>query len=209
MSELPRRFARQAENCSLRSSLNEKGLTFCSVGITFRRKNYNPMLFYYAVFQMKFGWLGVCGSPKGLHRLILPCENRAEVIRWLKKSTDAQLVEDKEKFRKLIKDLRNYFAGKRIPFDYRLDLSPLTNFQKKALLKTKEIPYGETRSYKWVAESIGNPEAARAIGQVMAKNPLPIIIPCHRVIASNGKLGGFGWGPDWKRRLLRLEGLNL
>jgi methylated-DNA-[protein]-cysteine S-methyltransferase len=70
---------------------------------------------------------------------------------------------------------------------------------------TRLIPYGETRSYAWVAEQIGQPRAVRAVGQALGKNPLPIIIPCHRVITSNGKLGGFGGGLEMKKRLLSLE----
>ncbi|GAI87660.1 unnamed protein product, partial [marine sediment metagenome] len=71
--------------------------------------------------------------------------------------------------------------------------------------ETRLIPYGETRSYAWVAKQVGKPKAARAVGQAMGSNPLPIIIPCHRVITSNGKLGGFGGGLEMKRQLLSLE----
>lgn len=88
----------------------------------------------------------------------------------------------------------------------KLDLSSLTPFQRKVLGAVKTIPYGETRSYKWVAERIGKPQAARAIGQALNKNPYPIIIPCHRVICSDGKLGGYSKGIQKKRSLLKKEG---
>lgn len=87
----------------------------------------------------------------------------------------------------------------------KLDLSRLTPFQRKVLEAVKTIPYGETRSYKWVAERIGKPKAARAIGQALKKNPYPIIIPCHRVIRSDGRLGGYSKGIRKKKRLLKKE----
>ncbi len=80
-----------------------------------------------------------------------------------------------------------------------------TPFQRKVWNAVKAIPYGETRSYKWVAKKIGNPKAARAVGQALKRNPLLIIIPCHRVICSDGKLGGFSQGLKKKRELLKLE----
>jgi methylated-DNA-[protein]-cysteine S-methyltransferase len=101
--------------------------------------------------------------------------------------------------------LRAYFAGHRADFPDRLDLSTATTFQRKAWEATRLIPYGETRSYKWVAEQIETPASARAAGQALGRNPLPIIIPCHRVLASNGGLGGFSGGLEMKKRLLRLE----
>ncbi len=90
----------------------------------------------------------------------------------------------------------------------KLDLSGLTPFQRKALEVVKTIPYGETRTYKWVAREMGNPKAARAVGQALKRNPYPIIIPCHRVIRSNGKLGGYSKGTQKKKRLLKEEGVT-
>ena len=81
-----------------------------------------------------------------------------------------------------------------------------TPFQKEVWEAVKTIPYGQTRTYKWVAEKIGNPKAFRAVGQALHINPLAPIIPCHRVIASDNTLGGYGGGPEMKRWLLRLEG---
>ncbi len=96
------------------------------------------------------------------------------------------------------------FARRRL-FMTKLDLSGLTPFQKKALEVVKTIPYGETKSYKWVAERMGKPGAARAVGQALKKNPYRVVIPCHRVIRSNGKLGGYSKGIQKKKRLLKEE----
>lgn len=88
------------------------------------------------------------------------------------------------------------------------NLSSLTSFQRKVLEVIKTIPYGETRSYKWVAERMGKPRAARAVGQALKRNPYPEVIPCHRVIRSAGKLGGYSKGTQKKRRLLKEEGVT-
>ena len=90
----------------------------------------------------------------------------------------------------------------------KIDLSGLTPFQRKVLEVVKTIPYGETKSYKWVAERMEKPRAARAIGQTLKKNPYSGIIPCHRVIRSNGKLGGYSKGIQKKKRLLKEEGVT-
>lgn len=111
-------------------------------------------------------------------------------------------------FTDLIERLQAYFNGNKITFmNDKLDLSAATPFQVKVWEITRLIPYGETRNYRWVAEQIGRPAAARAVGQALAKNPLPIIIPCHRVVASDGKPGGYSGGLEMKRDLLRLEGV--
>lgn len=109
-----------------------------------------------------------------------------------------------EPFRRVRAQLEQYFAGERKHFD--LELAPdATPFQASVLAALREIPYGETRSYRDIAEQIGNPKAVRAVGGANGSNPIPIIIPCHRVIGSNGTLTGFGGGLDNKRFLLDLE----
>lgn len=111
---------------------------------------------------------------------------------------------------KLEEDIKHYFKGRKISFNhYKLDLSEVTYFQKKVLIATLNIPYGETRSYKWIANYIENPDAYRAVGQALHNNPLPIIIPCHRIIKENSQLGGFSSGLIWKKRLLNLEQKNV
>lgn len=101
--------------------------------------------------------------------------------------------------------LKSYFAGHKADFPDKLDLSGATTFRREVWEITRLIPYGETRSYAWVAMQIRKPKAVRAVGQALGRNPLPIIVPCHRVLASNGGLGGFSGGLEMKRFLLRLE----
>jgi methylated-DNA-[protein]-cysteine S-methyltransferase len=101
--------------------------------------------------------------------------------------------------------LRDYFDGNLRNFDQKIALSSGTDFEKKVWLALMEIPYGETRTYKWIAEMVGSPKASRAVGQALSKNPIPIVLPCHRIIESDGDLGGYSSGEDIKRRLLSLE----
>jgi methylated-DNA-[protein]-cysteine S-methyltransferase len=104
------------------------------------------------------------------------------------------------------KEVDAYFNGHLNKFKQEIKFITGTDFEQKAWLALREIPYGETRTYKWLAEKVGSPKAARAIGQALKKNPLPIILPCHRVIASDGSLGGFSCGVEIKKRLLMHEG---
>jgi methylated-DNA-[protein]-cysteine S-methyltransferase len=102
-------------------------------------------------------------------------------------------------------EVERYFRGERVAMEFPVDLSGLPPFHRRALLAARRIPYGETRSYRWLAEGAGRPTAARAAGQAMARNPLPLVIPCHRVVGADGRLVGFGGGVELKRRLLELE----
>lgn len=111
---------------------------------------------------------------------------------------------ENEPLKELEEILDNYFRGEPVSLDYPLDISG-TDFQVRVWKAVREIPYGQVRSYKWVAERIGNPKAARPVGTAISRNPVVLFIPCHRVIRSDGSLGRYG-GMDWlKGKLLRLE----
>jgi methylated-DNA-[protein]-cysteine S-methyltransferase len=106
----------------------------------------------------------------------------------------------------LIKELDEYFAGKLKRFRQKIKFITGTQFEHKIWHALKKIPSGQTRTYKWIAEQVESPKAVRAAGQALGKNPLPLIVPCHRVIASNGSLGGYsGGGVKVKEFLLKLE----
>ncbi len=150
------------------------------------------------------GWIGISGSTDGLLRITLPQPSVHEVRQLLGDSV-SRAIWSPQLFDDLMERLKAYFSGHRITFPDKLDLSRGTHFQREVWEKTRLIPFGETRSYSWVAEQIGKPRAARAVGQALGRNPLPIIIPCHRVVASDGKLGGYSGGIEMKRYLLRLE----
>jgi methylated-DNA-[protein]-cysteine S-methyltransferase len=105
----------------------------------------------------------------------------------------------------LKKELEEYFSGERMSFDIGTSFVEGTAFEKEVWEALKKVPYGETKTYKWVAEHIGKPQAFRAVGNALAKNPIPIIYPCHRIIESDGSIGGYTPGTDIKRRLLEIE----
>jgi methylated-DNA-[protein]-cysteine S-methyltransferase len=103
------------------------------------------------------------------------------------------------------KELKDFFEHGIEEFTLKIVFTTGTDFEKRVWLALKEIPFGETRTYKWLAETLGKPNASRAVGQALSKNPLPIVLPCHRVIESDGSLGGYSGGVDIKRRLLDIE----
>ncbi len=106
----------------------------------------------------------------------------------------------------LARDLARYFSGEAVDFDdYAVDLTDYTDFERRVYEATRAIPAGEIRTYGEIAAAIGRPEASRAVGNALGRNPACIVIPCHRVVAANGGLGGFTGGLRWKRALLQLE----
>lgn len=138
-------------------------------------------------------------------------ENGVAITRldFINKDAQEEIIEKQETvlLKEAIKQLNEYLDGKRTLFD--LPLEPKgTEFQKKVWNALKEIPFGETRSYGEIAKIIGNEKASRAVGMANNKNPIAIIVPCHRVIGANGKLVGYAGGLDLKEKLLKLESKN-
>ena len=154
-------------------------------------------MIYYRYMKSHVGKLLVAGNNKGLHLISFPKGANPAMPEsdWVKKRKPLQEV---------LRQLEAYFAGKLKAFslDICLNVPP---FQKKVLSALRRVPYGETISYGELAKKIGNPKASRAVGQANARNPIPIVIPCHRVIGSSGKLTGFGGGIAVKQTLLDLE----
>ena len=132
-----------------------------------------------------------------------PGEERRELVRRYPYS-----MESEKSFKTLRTLLDRYLKGQDVDFDIDTDITDLPVFTQNVLNELRKIPYGETRSYLDIARSVGQPSAVRAVGQAVKKNPIPIIIPCHRVIRENGSLGGFSLGTQIKKRLLSLEGIN-
>ncbi|MDD3631654.1 MAG: methylated-DNA--[protein]-cysteine S-methyltransferase [Atribacterota bacterium] len=167
---------------------------------------------YYTIIETEMGSVGIAGNENGLIRLILPERSSEDVWEELNiyfRSGEA-LIREESLFIPLTERIRAYFEGNKVEFDKeKLNLSPYTPFQRKVLLKTREIPYGVTRTYLWLAEQSRFPRAYRAAGGVMRMNPLPLIIPCHRVLGRDGRLTGFSsqGGIELKRKMLALEGV--
>ncbi|MFC2050364.1 methylated-DNA--[protein]-cysteine S-methyltransferase [Chloroflexota bacterium] len=144
-------------------------------------------------------------SSSGLRMVILPQESRDAVLCKVMNYGCAAEEQSPALFGDLPHRLNRYLEGEPVDFPDNLDLGGITRFQQNVWQAVRMIPYGETRSYGWVANKLGSPKAARGVGQALTRNPLPIVIPCHRVISSNGSLGGFGGGVEIKEFLLRLE----
>jgi methylated-DNA-[protein]-cysteine S-methyltransferase len=158
----------------------------------------------YTIFKTKLGWIGILASPAGLLAVTLPQSTRQQALDSLG-SQVKQCVKSSEFFNNLTKRFQDYYSGKITTFPDKLDFSHATVFQRQVWTAARLIPHGETRSYGWVAGQIRKPQAARAVGHALSKNPFLIIVPCHRVIAGDGTLGGFGGGLEMKKTLLELE----
>ncbi len=161
-----------------------------------------------ATCQTAFGWVGVAWSELGLEAITLPSATEPEALGRLPESS-GPLPEPPKGLDvpALLDKLRRYFEGEPVTFDEPLNPAVGTDFQRRVWLLTREIPRGETRTYGQLARMAGSADAARAVGQTMARNPWPILVPCHRVVGSDGSLTGFGGGMAMKRRMLRLEGV--
>ncbi len=163
---------------------------------------------YYDIFETPLGWMGLLASDIGLRRSTLPQATPDECYLELGAEV-ADATNEPERFAELRDRLRRYFDGEHETFeDVAVDTSDASQFYRSAWKACQSIPYGETRTYGWLAEQAGNPRAPRAAGQSMARNWMPIIVPCHRVIGSNGSMTGFGKGAEripLKRRLIAAE----
>ena len=163
----------------------------------------------YTIFDTAWGAFGLVARDRRLVATYLP-RPKARLQRTIRKAwPDA--VETSGLLPKFRKQVTDYFAGKRTVFNVEIDLSDVPAFRREVLRQCRRIPYGKTASYGDLARAAGNPRAARAVGGAMAANPLPLLIPCHRVICSDGSLGGFSSyrETELKARLLRFEGAVL
>jgi methylated-DNA-[protein]-cysteine S-methyltransferase len=160
-----------------------------------------------AVRDTSWGWMGAVASPRGLRRLTLPRDVANHALREIADEF-GPVPADAGAFAHLFSLLERYFAGERVVFDVPLDPWG-TEFQVRVWTALRRIPYGETRSYQDVGRMVDRPKGAHAVGQAVGRNPFGIVVPCHRVIAADGTLGGFGGMEHLKSRLLALEGVNV
>ncbi|SDW81331.1 methylated-DNA-[protein]-cysteine S-methyltransferase [Marininema mesophilum] len=162
--------------------------------------------FIHPIFQNRPLYLA--STDQGLCRITWPTESLETLRTWVKKQIpDATLIESKKPLNAVIAQLEEYFAGNRESFTLPYDLFG-TSFQTSVWNALAQIPYGETRSYSDIANTVGNPKAVRAVGTANGANPIPIVIPCHRVIGKSTALTGFRGGLKVKEELLQLEGFH-
>jgi len=157
------------------------------------------------IFKSKWGWMGLAESPKGLSSLVLSKPTKQAVLdEW----STVGLVPGvpSARLRAAKKQLVEYLAGKRTAFSIPVDLSAGTVFQRRVWKALLALPYGQLSSYRNLAAVVGGRQYARAVGNAVGANPLPVLVPCHRVVAHDGSMGGFSCGLPVKRKLLALEG---
>ncbi len=166
------------------------------------------MTIFFDIFETPFGWMGAVASEKGLKRTTLPQPSPEDCAAQLGKAIEGAEL-DPERFLSLREKVTRYLNGDDVTLaDEAIDVEDASPFHQAAWHACRTIPRGETRTYKWLATQAGKPLAPRAAGQAMARNRLALIIPCHRVVASDGSLRGFGKGASQlglKQRLLDLE----
>ena len=159
------------------------------------------------IFKSSWGWMGVAESEKGLSAIVLPQTSKAAVTTALgKRGTGFEGSSSSSLLREARKQLMEYLAGSRMSFELPLDLSQGTAFQQRVWKKLGAIPYGQLWSYRGLASRVGGVQYTRAVGGAVGANPLPIVLPCHRIVAQDAGLGGFSCGLPAKRKLLALEG---
>ena len=162
---------------------------------------------YLSSIQTKLGWIAVAHSAQGVLALDFPRSTRESSLRELRREYSKAVIQDAPS--QVVKELREYAEGRCRKFGVPIDWSAIKPFQRSVLQAAFSIPFGETRTYAWIAQKIGKPRAVRAVGHALGTNPIPIVLPCHRVIGSDGGLHGYRGGLKMKARLLKLEGAQL
>lgn len=160
----------------------------------------------YRTLDTPVGSLLLAATSQGLVRVAYPQETGHEaVLETLAQRVSPRVLRAPARLDRTATELDEYFDGRRTKFDLPLDLRLSTGFRRRVLTQLCTIGYGETASYRYIAEAVANPNAVRAVGTACATNPLPLIIPCHRVVRSDGTIGSYAGGADVKVRLLDLE----
>jgi methylated-DNA-[protein]-cysteine S-methyltransferase len=161
----------------------------------------------YTTIESPIGPLLLAATRRGLVRLGFPTQDTDDLLDDMAHRLSPRVIEAPKRLDKVRRELDQYFAGRRHDFTTPLDWSLSKGFRQEVLKAVADIPFGQVRSYKEMAKAAGSPNAVRAAGSACGSNPIPLIVPCHRVLGSDGGLHGYGGGLDVKRQLLTLEGV--
>ena len=162
----------------------------------------------YTTFNSPIGKIYIAAVKEGVVKISFSNESSEELENYCQKHLGSEVHQGSDFTKYAKQQILKYLEGKSQSLDFPV-IHLNSPFRQKVLEAERNIPYGETRSYGEVAKMVNNPRASRAVGSANAENPLPLYFPCHRIINSNGKLGGFGWGVDVKQYLLDLESKSL
>ena len=167
----------------------------------------------YGSVESPFGDLLAAVTPRGLLRLSYDPSRNDKVLQQIAEKVSPRILEAPQRLDPVRRELDEYFEGRRRKFDLKLDWGLTRGFFQAILRETARVPFGEVATYKQMAEAAGSPRAVRAAGNALGSNPIPIVVPCHRIVRTGGKMGGYGGtlgpyiaGPEIKQRLLELEG---
>ena len=161
-------------------------------------------------FRTPYGWCGIVSGANGMKRIILGDKSSSVVKNSIKSLYPSVKHEEDHLLRRMKELLLKYFDGEVVCMDVPLEFPKATLFQMRVWKEVKIIPYGDIKTYSWLGKKLSRPGSSRAVGNALAKNPLPLIIPCHRVVRSDGKMGGFSLpgGTLLKKKLIDLEKKN-
>lgn len=163
----------------------------------------------YFVYKSPIGSLYIASTEEGICKISL-MNSEDEFLREIKnKAGDCRALHDPDPFKGLIDELDRYFGGRPVKFSSPISFVEGTDFQRRVWRTVMRIPYGHISTYGEIAKKVGVPGGARAVGSALRRNPILLLVPCHRVVRSDGGLGGFGLGPHVKKYLLKLEGIRL
>jgi len=159
------------------------------------------------IFKSPWGWVGISEAAKGIDAIALPKGSKRAIESGLREMTAGPFESgESARLEAARRQVLEYLAGARNTFEVPIDLSRGTPFQRQVWRVLQRVPYGKLRSYQWIAARVGGRHYARAVGNAVGANPLPIVVPCHRIVAQDASLGGFSCGLPMKRKLLTLEG---
>jgi O-6-methylguanine DNA methyltransferase len=169
--------------------------------------NNQPEVYRYVYFKTQLGWIGIAATERGIRALILPQKERKMVTRALRKQIpkDAEIIFDSYYFADIKDAFKQYFSKKEVTFDFPLDINRGNAFERKVWEITRSVPHGKVQTYKWIAERVGFPNAIKSVSSALRYNPLPIIIPCHRIVGSKYGIEYYSRGFEWRKKLLELE----
>ena len=161
----------------------------------------------YAIVESPLGEVVVAATPRGLIRVALPNERAETVLEQLSEDVSPRVLEAPQRLDAARRELDEYFAGRRRDFDLELDWRlSRAGFYRRVLRELTRVPFGQTATYGEMAARAGSPRAHRAAGSALGSNPIPIVVPCHRIVRAGGDIGNYGGGPEMKRFLLHHEG---